>query len=102
MLAQMTDSYPRHVLLVGCQPEELEDYGGSLRDSVKAVLPQALEIALEQVAAWGGSPRRRAATAAGADAVLAPMIALQAYEAGRPSAAEACRIGDARFMPVEG
>lgn len=99
MLAQMTESYPRHVLLVGCQPEELEDYGGSLRDSVKAVLPLALDAAVEQIAAWGGQPRRRAEVPAEDEAVLAPMIALQAYESGRPSATDACRIGDARFMP---
>ncbi|OGB51419.1 MAG: hydrogenase expression/formation protein, partial [Burkholderiales bacterium RIFOXYD12_FULL_59_19] len=28
-LAQFTGDYPSQVLLIGCQPEELEDYGGS-------------------------------------------------------------------------
>ena len=36
MLAQLTESYPEQVLLVGCQPQELEDYGGSLRPVVRA------------------------------------------------------------------
>jgi hypothetical protein len=31
MLALLTERYPADVLLIGCQPEELEDYGGSLR-----------------------------------------------------------------------
>lgn len=99
MLAQMTGQWPRHVLLVGCQPEELDDYGGSLRASVKAVLPQALQIALAQIAAWGGRPQARSAAPAGDEAVTAPVLALAAYEAGRPAPEQACRIGDARFMP---
>jgi hydrogenase maturation protease len=32
-LAQFTGHYPSQVLLIGCQPEELEDFGGSLRTS---------------------------------------------------------------------
>jgi hydrogenase maturation protease len=40
-LAQFTGHYPGQVLLIGCQPEELEDFGGSLRDIVKQTLPQA-------------------------------------------------------------
>lgn len=101
MLAQMTDSFPREVLLVGCQPEELEDYGGSLRDAVKAVLPQALEIAVAQLESWGGAPRRRAQPLAVDEAVTLPAIGLDAYEAGRPAADAACRIGDARFLAAE-
>ena len=38
MLAQLAGHYPKQVLLIGCQPEELEDYGGSLRPCVKAAL----------------------------------------------------------------
>lgn len=33
-LAQLTtEKYPAQVLLIGCQPQELEDYGGNLRPS---------------------------------------------------------------------
>ena len=31
MVAQLTGHYPQRIVLIGCQPEELEDYGGSLR-----------------------------------------------------------------------
>ena len=31
-MAEFTGNYPSALLLVGCQPEELEDFGGSLRD----------------------------------------------------------------------
>ena len=37
-LAQLTGHYPAEVLLIGCQPQELEDYGGSLRPVVKEAL----------------------------------------------------------------
>jgi len=98
MLAQMTDSFPKEVLLIGCQPEELEDYGGSLRPCVKAALDAALPMAIHRIAAWGGQPRPRQAPVAQGEGVNAPSIGLAAYEAGRPSADAACRIGDARFL----
>jgi hydrogenase maturation protease len=98
MLAQMTESFPRHVLLLGCQPEELEDYGGSLRPSVKLALTEALPLALAQLQAWGANPQPRHAAPTEHDAVSAPVIAIDAYESGRPPADAACRIGDARFL----
>ncbi len=100
MLAQMTDSYPDEVLLIGCQPEELEDYGGSLRPTVKAALEAALPIAIGRLADWGAEPKPRSAPPSDDDGVHAPGISLAAYEDGRPSAEAACRIGDARFIPI--
>lgn len=99
MLAQMTASFPREVVLIGCQPDELEDYGGSLRPSVKAALEAALVQAVDCIAAWGGEPRARESAATADEAVQAPPLALEAYERGRPSAEAACRVGDARFIP---
>jgi hydrogenase maturation protease len=95
MLSLLCGRYPDSVLLVGCQPEWLEDYGGSLRPVVRAAMAPALELALQQLQAWGGAPRLRAQP-------LAPdsPLSLQAYEEGRPDEAAACRIGDARFMPT--
>lgn len=98
MLAQMTDAYPQEVLLIGCQPEELEDYGGSLREGTKAALAEALELAVARLAAWGAAPVRREAPLAGNEAVTAAVISLAAYETGRPSADDACRVGDERFL----
>jgi hydrogenase maturation protease len=42
MLALLTGRYPQQVLLIGCQPEELEDYGGSLRPVVRRAMEEAL------------------------------------------------------------
>jgi hydrogenase maturation protease len=97
-LARLTGRYPQHVLLVGCQPEELEDYGGSLRPSVRAALDGALALACAELAAWGCPPRPRTTPLAEDEAITPPHLALERYEAGRPSEAEACRIGDARFL----
>ena len=58
-LAQFTGHYPGQVLLIGCQPEELEDFGGSLRDIVKQTLPPALALGLERLREWGGEPQQR-------------------------------------------
>jgi hydrogenase maturation protease len=98
-LAQLTGHYPERVLLIGCQPEELEDYGGSLRPGVRAALEDALALGLQALRAWGAAPRPRAG-AADDGGVTLPSLALERYEGERPSAAAACRVGDARFMPA--
>lgn len=101
-LAQFTGHYPQEVLLIGCQPEELEDYGGSLRASVRVALEDALALGVDRLRAWGARPAARF-DACGADArVTLPQLTLDAYESGRPDADAACRIGDARFMPPRG
>ena len=98
-LATLTGQYPRHVLLVGCQPQELEDYGGSLRPRTLQALEEALPLALEHLQQWGACPVPRSRPLEPAQATTAAHLRLNAYEAGRPSAEEACRIGDARFIP---
>lgn len=54
----------RVLVLIGVQPEELEDYGGSLRASVKAQVPEALAIALNCLREWG-YPLHRACAPSG-------------------------------------
>ncbi len=101
-LAQLTGHYPQEVLLIGCQPEELEDYGGSLRPVVKQAMEQALTQAVERLRAWGAEPTARQRPLSEVEAVSMREIALDAYEAGRPDESTACRIGDDRFMPPQG
>ena len=101
-LAQLTGKYPRHVLLIGCQPEELEDYGGSLRPVVKAALEQALARAVQTLAQWGAQPRERQTPLDRREAVTLDELALAAYEAQRPPEDAACRTGDARFLARTG
>ena len=96
-LAQLNGRAPETIVAIGVQPVELADFGGSLTEAVRARIPEAVALAAQQLAAWGcaGVPRPP-------DAVLEPLnavsLALANYESGRPSAAEACRIGDARVL----
>jgi hydrogenase maturation protease len=101
-LAQLTGKYPGRVLLIGCQPEVLEDYGGSLSPVVKAALEQALTRAVQVLADWGAQPRERRTPLDRREAVTLDELALAAYEVQRPSEDMACRIGDERFLPHSG
>ena len=95
--ARLMGYCPETLILIGCQPEELEDYGGGLRDVVAAQIPAAIEIALKKLQTFGIAPEK----GRGDHSLLADgSIMRDAYEAGRPSADEACRVGDARFLPV--
>ncbi len=91
--ADLTGQLPESLLLIGVQPEELEDYGGSLRPAVKARLGDAVAMAIAQLCEWGFEPRQRRTPSVGSDA-----LAMAAYETGRPSADAACRFGDERFI----
>jgi hydrogenase maturation protease len=99
-LAQLTGSYPKDLLLIGCQPQELEDYGGSLRPVVKAAMEEALALAVNEITAWGGQPVPRQQPLSAREAVTADKLALAAYEAQRPGPEQACREGDERFLSI--
>lgn len=99
-LAQLTGRFPSRVLLVGCQPQELEDYGGSLRPVVRAALEEALTLGRQELTRWGGAPRPRRAPLPGHQRVTLDALALTAYETQRPAAEKACRQGDDRFFPA--
>ena len=93
-LAALTGTLPDPIVLIGVQPYELEDYGGSLRPGMRARIPEAIEIAVGLLREWGLAPQQRAVPL-GEDSPLS----LARYETERPSADSACRIGDARFLP---
>lgn len=97
MSAALIDRLPQSMLLIGVQAQELEDYGGSLRDVVKAQIQPALEIALQWATRWGVPYRKRAA-ALPCGGLNNAALQMEAYEAGRPSAEAACRIGDDRVL----
>ncbi len=100
MLAMLTEHYPRQVLLIGCQPEELDDYGGSLRPSVKLAMEDALAHGVATLRAWGAMPKPRAVPLAEQEAVTFGQLDLRRYEAERPPLEMACRVGDERFFPA--
>jgi hydrogenase maturation protease len=95
-LAKLRDCCPTSMLLVGVQPEDISDFGGSLRACVRARIPEAVTIAAAQLAEWGFSPRRRESPPQ--ERLNASPLALASYESLRPAADTACRDGDARFL----
>jgi hydrogenase maturation protease len=86
---------PARMVLIGCQPVELNDYGGGLRPEVAARIPEALAIARDILAEWG-VPVAEGRTES--NLLADPSIRRSAYEAGRPSEDDACRSGDDRFF----
>ena len=95
--ARLMGQCPPRMVLIGCQPVELEDYGGGLRPAIAARIPEALRIARAVLAEWGVP----VAEGRSDGSLLAdPAIRREAYEDGRPPETEACRIGDDRFFPA--
>ncbi len=97
-MAQMMGDYPAHLLLIGVQPAELEDYGGSLTRQVKAQIQPSIDAALAYLAAHGIEARRRAAALDADAAMFSTELALGRYETERPAAHQAFRGGDARVL----
>jgi len=96
-LAQLNGRAPETIVAVGVQPQELSDFGGSLTETVRKRLPDAVALAARELALWGyPGKHRRAGTRF--EPLNARSLALDAYESGRPSAAEACRVGDPRVL----
>lgn len=88
---------PEAVAVVGAQPEILDDYGGSLSATLHPLVDKAVQMGREALEAWGYALRPRATDAA--KPVLADQVLSMArYEAERPSADAACRVGDERFL----
>ncbi len=94
--ARLLGDCATNMLLIGVQPVELEDYGGSLRPLVRSRIPQALEIAADYLANHGFALAPRSGDTA--DDVINPALELASYEAGRPDDVLACRHGDARVL----
>lgn len=96
-LAELQSRRPERMTLIGVQPEDLCDYGGSLRPSVRARVADAVAIAAEELQAWGFAARRRTAPP---PLLNAAPLAIDIYEVARPSPEAACRIGDERFLAI--
>lgn len=97
-MAEMMGDYPKHIFLVGVQPVQLEDYGGSLTEAVHAQLQPAIDTALGYLAEHGIHAKKRQQPLA-AHEYLGPLeLAMENYENLRPSDEDALRSGDARVL----
>jgi len=84
--ADLLGRYPARLALIGCQPLDLEDWGGPLTAPVRAAIDPALSAARQVLAEWGVACRPRAEQAMGAEQrLLANDIDYHAYERRAPS-----------------
>ena len=80
--AMLRGCEPKEIAVVGFQPVLLDDYGGSLSQKAKDVIPQAVERSENETV----------------PALMdAECLNIKNYEEGRPTPEEACREGDIRF-----
>jgi hydrogenase maturation protease len=96
--AQLLGTLPDKLTVVGVQPEKLDDFGGSLQESIRARLPEAVQLAVAELESWGVPVRKRAPGEA-VPPLNAQALMLSRYENERPAEDVACRIGDPRFFP---
>jgi hydrogenase maturation protease len=97
-IAEVQGRTPPHLTLIGVQPEVLMDFGGSLSDSVRTRLPEAIALAAAELAAWGFTAALREAPPS--VRLNDESLCLADYERNRPAADAASRIGDARFLNI--
>jgi len=97
-MAEMMGDPPEKLLLVGVQPVELDDFGGSLRPEVKAQIEPAIDVALEYMAELGVVPKKRDVRLPEDETLACSVMVPSRYESERPSEDEACRYGDVRVI----
>jgi hydrogenase maturation protease len=78
--ADLLAAYPETLALIGCQPLDLEDWGGPLTEPVRATLDHALDTALAILAEWGITVEPRVGEIEADDRLLANDIDFAAYE----------------------
>ncbi len=101
-MAEMLGDAPAEQFLIGVQPVELDDYGGSLRPQVKAQIAPAIEVALDYLARRGIAAQRRARPLDDDITIASSEMSLARYEAGRPDEQQALRQGDVRVLATDG
>jgi hydrogenase maturation protease len=82
--ADLLGAYPEKLALIGCQPLDLEDWGGPLTMPVRDRLLQAAGFAAVILDQWGAPCRRRAPGEAAAP-LLGNDIDFQGYETRIPT-----------------
>lgn len=93
--ACLMDDYPERIILIGVQPEYIEDFGGSLRDSVNAQIFPCIEIAVKYLKELGITPIKNKVIE---KTLVQKELAQDRYENERPSEKVALRTGDERVL----
>ena len=92
-LAQLRGEAPEAITLIGVQPEELRISAEACATASRRALPRRWSL---RHPSWRPGAFRLGGANAGAavDPLNAVALTLDAYESGRPSSDEACRVGD--------
>jgi len=98
MMAEMLGRYPEHLLLVGVQPVELEDFGGSLREKTRQQINPAIIAALDWLKSFDIYAKKRDKPLPLNQALAGKEMDIEKYEQHRPAAHEASRVGDNRVL----
>lgn len=96
MVADMLGRYPEHLLLVGVQPLDIEDFGGSLREETRQQIEPAIEAALQWLKQFNIHATKRTDLSKNTDALSGSEVNMDNYENLRPSEQQASRTGDDR------
>ncbi len=82
--ARLLNRIPAQLALIGVQPEQLDDYGGSLRDGIRQRIPDAIALACSVLQAWGVPFQERVSSLAHAELTGPGELEITGYELGRP------------------
>lgn len=78
--ADLLGRCPKHLVLIGCQPLDLEDWGGPLTLPVRDQIAPAINLACAILAEWGVTVSQRAEPLADTERLLANDIDHLHYE----------------------
>ncbi|MGX7741563.1 HyaD/HybD family hydrogenase maturation endopeptidase [Rhodopseudomonas parapalustris] len=78
--ADLLGAAPQRLTLIGCQPQDLEDWGGALTPPVKARIADALALACDILGEWGVAVAPRAVPLDPAHGLLGHDIDHDSYE----------------------
>ncbi|NYT27472.1 MAG: HyaD/HybD family hydrogenase maturation endopeptidase [Candidatus Thiodubiliella endoseptemdiera] len=95
--AELTGETPDHIFLIGVQPAQLDDFGGSLNEVVKEQIQPAINACLKYLDSYSVPYKKRDITYL-EEGINSPTIGMSNYERHRPSEQLACRKGDERVL----
>ena len=78
--ADLLGYYPKRLALIGCQPLDLEDWGGPLTGPARAAIEPALAAAVDILATWGITVETRTDEPAADERLLGNDIDFVGYE----------------------
>ena len=84
MSARLLHDRPQQLALIGVQPEQLDDYGGSLRATVRQRIPEAVERGCAVLRQWGVVAHERSAPLEPLDLIGPQELSMPNYELGKP------------------